>query len=758
MKSVRIRYRPIRIGWCVRENNLDDLRKVLRWTHCFWAGRYNPVIPLGDERFATELVDLYRVDALFPAVDEAPATTFIEKFPHLRWPHVHESLFIRDMDGHGLSNFLDIYHPVRRIFEEHIKNKPEPAMTASLFTWDDTDPLRDVFTAQFGAYPAKEEIHIDYATWVEKRLKGTKVEIPMDGPIPKDAFMQLTPSALSAFEVNQDRGPNWDNPGFYVGDAADFMDLVHFWNLRAATVDLIFLDAKHEGRLLAIREEYLRVLLDRPRDRRSPGEGIGLWSKRGKKVDLAAFQTSVTRVEIDAGDGLWNGLNLKPPLMYLGEDSVLCTSSEFRGIPSLSFELRQKPFYDEVELHNQVFVAGIRPLVFDERGETTFDYPFLPELNDFYRRDVGLVHAVRSEIDGVGLVTDVTTDQLTISSVSCRKLISTIFGVYGITANLSEAGRIASSVIQQLGGVQGGRVFKIAGVRALIEKYKPSDWFTRSGAIQIIGQNDPVTGKPNFEPYEHLFIESREGGKLKPQHAFDFLLKHNVFRVGCCFVCPRCELQFWSHLDDIETKMVCEYCGERFNVTTQLHDGGWAYRRSGLFGREDHQQGAIPVALTLQQLATVLHRKIVYSTSMTLEPNGATIEACETDFVVVSQREYYENGISLAIGECKSRGEITDEDVRKLSKVADALPAKRIRSYIVFAKTSPFSPDEIQRCRAAQPAGRPRVILLSDRELEPYFVYERAAKEFEFQRTAVSLEGLAQATHNLYFQPKPRRH
>jgi hypothetical protein len=203
--------------------------------------------------------------------------------------------------------------------------------------------------------------------------------------------------------------------------------------------------------------------------------------------------------------------------------------------------------------------------------------------------------------------------------------------------------------------------------------------------------------------------------------------------------------------------MVCEYCGERFNATTQLHDGGWAYRRSGLFGREDHQQGAIPVALTLQQLDTVLHREMVYSTSMTLEPNGAAIENCESDFVVISHREYYEMGISLAIGECKGRGEISDEDVRKLSKVADAFPAKRIQTYIVFAKTSSFSPDEIERCKTAQSAGRPRVILLSDRELEPYFVYERATKEFEFQGTAVSLEGLAQATQNLYFHPKPKQ-
>jgi hypothetical protein len=48
------------------------------------------------------------------------------------------------------------------------------------------------------------------------------------------------------------------------------------------------------------------------------------------------------------------------------------------------------------------------------------------------------------------------------------------------------------------------------------------------------------------------------------------------------------------------------------------------------------------------------------------------------------------------------------------------------------------------------------MILLSDRELEPYFVYDWAKKEFEINPTAVCLEDLANTTHSLYFDPKPR--
>ena len=79
-------------------------------------------------------------------------------------------------------------------------------------------------------------------------------------------------------------------------------------------------------------------------------------------------------------------------------------------------------------------------------------------------------------------------------------------------SDVSEPGRIASRAIRQMGGVQGCRVFKIAGMRALVEKYKPLQSFTRSAAEQIIGEVDPVTNQLNFVRYESLFIEPREEG------------------------------------------------------------------------------------------------------------------------------------------------------------------------------------------------------------------------------------------------------
>jgi hypothetical protein len=441
--------------------------------------------------------------------------------------------------------------------------------------------------------------------------------------------------------------------------------------------------------------------------------------------------------------------------MYIDDQTVLGSIDDFDGTPSLSCELRSKPFYDEPLLHDQSLIVEVRPYTYSRNEDSVFKYPHIPELNDYYRGCL-VVHEARSGRNGIGAITEVTTDSLTLRATPVRELVSQVFGKFGMKAETSEAGRIASRIIQQMGGVQGCRVFKIAGVRKLVEKYKPLQSFTRSDAIQTIGQNDPATGRPRFESYEQLYIEQRQGGKLTPQQVFDFLLKKGVFRVGINFRCPNCELPSWTPLDDIATEISCELCGKHFNVTTQLKDRDWAYRRSGLFGREDHQEGAIPVALTLQQIDTVLHSGLIYMTATALESAGANIARCETDFVVIGEQDYFDK-IELAIGEAKSSGEITAEDVAHLAQVADALPKERFQPYIIFSKTGPFSAEEIDRCRAAQPATGLRVILLGPRELEPYRIYERAAKEFEMSPTAISLEDLARGTHDIYFNPRPRR-
>jgi hypothetical protein len=130
--------------------------------------------------------------------------------------------------------------------------------------------------------------------------------------------------------------------------------------------------------------------------------------------------------------------------------------------------------------------------------------------------------------------------------------------------------------------------------------------------------------------------------------------------------------RFWVSLDDVRTQTTCEHCGQDFKVTPQLRDRDWRYRRSGLFGRDNYQEGEIPVALTLLQIQTSLHlHDMLCTTALEIEPAGAPVQKCESDFVIITQ-QHTNHKVQITIGECKNRGEITEDDVAKLRMVAEA--------------------------------------------------------------------------------------
>lgn len=746
--TLRVKYRPLRIGWCIRDGNFEDLRTVLRLTHTLWGGRYNPIIPISDFPFARQLINIFRVDVLYPAAEDRLFDDFIEKFDYLLWPFLDGEIFIDGLSGKE-ATLLDLYHPVRRIYEE----QSPPRNIATLVEWDTADPLCDVMLASMGAFPSTDEIGLDYARLIEENLSADKIVLDTKKPLPDNLYEHLLPSNITTYELLRYRSDQWGNPGFYVGDSQDFTDLVNFWNLRAADIDLMFYDLAQAKRLNPLKESYLGAVSKALRGSARWDKRVAVWSKSDKcDIKKSLFGPDVTR--FTASQTTWNGLNVKPPVKHFEDKSVLGSLADDGSIPTVSFQLPDKPFFDDISSRMQHVVVSVYPLIDIRHEDFTFRTPFIPELNKYYGRECYFnYNAARAEADGLGIITDVTNEHLTLHALPTRNLIAKVFEAFGMKAELSQAGLIANQLIRQMGGIQGCRVFKIVGVRELIEKYSPYQSFTRSAATQIIGHIDPQTGKPDFSAYESLFIEPRTGAKLKPQAAFTYLVKKGVFRVGLKFDCPGCNLEFWLPLDNVATKVICEYCGNEFNTTPQLKDRDWAYRRSGLFGREDHQEGGIPVALTLEQLHTTLDMDwIIYNTAMNIASVTPPINPCETDLVAITQSG--DGRIRLVIGECKAGYDITEQDVTNLNKVADVFPPERFDVFIVFSKTLPFKEVEIERCRAAQNKYRYRVILLSSRELEPYRVYEKTAKEFDIKPTVVSLKDLAEATHNIFFEAK----
>lgn len=769
--SLTVRYRPARIGWCVRDGNWDDLRLALRLTQIFWGGAFNPVVPVGTS--ASQLIKKFRVDVLFPINHSPEATAFAGSCEALPWPLFETELFTRLGDA---PNFLDVSHPLKKIADEVLlrngpvqQDAPLQGFQSSQYVivkWAENDPLADVLLATFGAYPTGDQTRRDYEGFLITNIRPFLYRANATDPLPAELSERCSVCDITASELQWDRIPADRTMGFYIGKVDDFQDIVNYWNLRAAEIDVLFLDPSHHERLQLLRSAYSDAIIKRHlKSRQGPyalkrdDSRIPVWSRSREAVAQLGFnREDVSSYRHVEGINVV-GPDINPPLHYLSRKGVLGSVAERYGGQVLSFQLPEKPFRPD-ELSQELFVVAISTPYEDPSEWSTFWAPYEARLN-FWLGQRMLVggRSARAEVEGIGVLTRANSDNINIWALKKVDLAKKLFELAGIDACISHPGRIAMRLISQLGGVQGCRVLKIAGVRKLIRKYGSLQEFDRTDAIRLIGNCDPQTHKPRFSEYEDLFIESRDWSKkLRPEDAFGYLLDRGVFRAGLTLECTNCELPFWVSLDDASTVTTCEVCGVSFNVLRQLKTRDWTYRRSGLFGRDNNQEGSIPVALTLQQLHTQLHSlhgSSVFLPNMSLQPVTNSIVPCETDIFIATQ-----NGseILLAVGECKDvGGTITADDVKKMNTVAEAFSNCGLHCYVIFSKTGNFTKAEIENCKLANKNGRTRAIMLSDRELEPYHLYARTALELEISGGGHSLHDMAITTHEAFFSPRPKK-
>src|SRR5258708_2031610 len=125
----------------------------------------------------------------------------------------------------------------------------------------------------------------------------------------------------------------WDTPGFYSGDANNFEDLVCYWNLRAADIPLLFVDPNHldrYGQTVASWDKTMRAMVSHRRHEFE--QRVAVWVR---EEDLHQDETAQAMAEVlkpfggnvstvcPVRAGAWNGLNVCPPMMHLGQESAL---------------------------------------------------------------------------------------------------------------------------------------------------------------------------------------------------------------------------------------------------------------------------------------------------------------------------------------------------------------------------------------------------------------------------------------------------
>jgi hypothetical protein len=504
-------------------------------------------------------------------------------------------------------------------------------------------------------------------------------------------------------------------------------------------------------------EEFARRIVENRSDRI---RHIGVWSRQNIDEAAARFpnKKDVMRYALDK-PYMWSG-GVCPPSMSLGRASALGVfGKETKGQPRISFALTDKPYLSDYYVHHQLLAVSISFIggLYDD-DKHTFDLPYVPELNEFFARTVHFDYSrVRVEPERIGLIVDANDHDAFLNAMPVSALTKKLFELGGFESAPSSGGRILRQLLTQLQGVQGARVFKIPGARNLLKKTGPRDSIARLDAFPIITDKSPAHRHGTFADHIDLHLGPRERGtKLTPPDVFAFLVERGLYRIGAELVCPHCELANWIPVDLVKEECRCELCGEGFGATRQLLNEPWRFRRSGILGVERNVQGAIPVALTLQQLDSNLSRTGVncFSTSLDIWPKADRENwRCEIDFIWLGESNY-PDPVPIVLGECKDVGPIRIEefakDVENLRRVADSLPTGRLKAYILLAKLAPFTDEEIALAKTLNGKYQERVIMLTAEELEPYHFHESFKKK-GINEYGTRLEDLASITSRLYF-------
>lgn len=535
-------YRPLRVGFVVRPNEIGDVIAAATFNTALWGGIANPIIPIGPNRdLARQLVRLFRVDVLHPVAEDAEIRAFSAEHGHLTWP---------DQAPGGSGLFTGDEH--RRWFDVldmtawyRIAKWAGGLGPFRVIRWDDQmDLLAPLFACLFGKFqsPQYREAYI-------AGLGADEIVLPPALALPEALASENSPLVATLTRLMPESWDAWNEPGIYVGDPTQPADLIAFWNLRAAGAGLAFCP------VLSIEVDRFMAYLMKHMDgcvkwarQDAARRRLSLWAAPGRPVAesvKALFPKDMASSFVQVDDLTWNGLSVKPALYRLDPQNVLANLEMAPDGPVLDFQMA--PVVDPNDVpaahRSQQFVASVEPLTEFDYDGYTLRLPYLPDLNEWYSRETVLLpDLLRVGAREIGLIRRLHDQTARVTPIGFEAIASRLLERAEIQATSSRAGRVAQQMISQMGGLEGCRVFKIRGVRKLVNSGEARDGLTRGAATKMIHDVDAASGAASFNRYGPLHVDGTRLGNA--DEAFNYLLRREMLRPGLKVVCPKCTLEF----------------------------------------------------------------------------------------------------------------------------------------------------------------------------------------------------------------------
>lgn len=696
--SLTVAHRPVRVGFLVRAKSADDFVEAVSVCTSLWGGLHNPILPVsGDESpWIETIVRRFLVDVLASASDPSAFSEIKDEFKHLQGPYSmtwKQPFLLSEMGGEGPAfSLVDIAQPLSHYWIKEWRHVSEtPAL---LPVCSQTNPLAAMYAASFGRFPEAGSAYPSLEEGFRRSTKATPVDLEAEAPR-KEWHEGLWPIMATTLGLTHHASEaRFLDSGCVIGDGVNVDHLTFFWNLRAAGADVIFIPRDNIEPFLPLVESHLRRILGRPSRWGTDserlfeiwqpggfGEGLGMDREEVPEAIADVIKGSAKLVVGSLSDVTW----IQPTLGNLPPTAepraVLATFDERYGGPYISADLSSRPF-SEAEMSRsrewQYWAWAIESTPSALPEETTLRLPLLRDLNDWFSRALTPAEpgGLRVQPRGFDLIKHVNETALGLSPLSVDALLAKLFERAGMEIKRSFAGEVTHRVVETIGGLRPGSIFKITGVRKLLAMEKARRGIKRQHAAEVIRDYNSALGEATFDRFRAYWRE------VTPQAILAILLERGVFRAGLEIQCPNCRLLPFIEADRVGDEIQCPLCGFRFPLAPLVHGNEWVFRISGVFEREGSPHGSVPAILAMAELT----RRDLLSVSTIVRPaTDVKFEgnSCESDLIGL---EISNDGFpSLLIGECKGQGEINENDLTNLREVRARLRASGVECFLLFA-------------------------------------------------------------------------
>ncbi len=669
--------RPLKFAFLVHPKDRDGLYKAIELNTILWGGQFNPIIPTylqlptawkkgeglkSAKDVFTGYLEAYDPDYVVPIgrIVESP-------FPAGPRKVLSRQAVIGEFEesgqlgyGIGLFEILSYFIKEELRFTRRFPIKivfPEIPKQHSLF-----------FSSVFGALPENAESVL--------REQWSK---PLDACwrlCTKHSYAELLdkkvlfPRRLSTLFVGEKIGSRRRDCVF-VMDATRIVDIIDYWNLRAAGWNVLPVPvqfSKHPSVQNFVREfiddnffqssqnsaiynkttilnsknvtnekiiTFINSLGIIPKKKASESKFTlqqwypriwDSWARRHDHVDTWSLEADSRSIDLPEDRRRLRLKTLDPKFML-----------RFRGASKKAFaNIINMKFYGARDL-----VAEVIP-----EGDDTLSRAF---------RGMG-PDECRFSRSGITYLSSYSDWSIHLDVPDAESVFVEWFRQYGWSVTLSSAGRIAKQVCLALKGVLGAHILTYEGIVKLLNEM--------SGGKTKLKQE--FTGKLSL-------VSNQDRFQVPAERLLQNLTNLRMVRLGVKVQCPVCIQHSWYSLEDLDYKLQCMKCLEKFDVPSHSPDElAWCYRSFGPFNLPEYAHGAYSVLLTYYFFSRKLDAATTAIMSFCAESDRGKLEA---DLGIFFGEDWSgRSSTALLFAECKSYGRFEPHDLERMTCLGAEFP------------------------------------------------------------------------------------